>query len=56
MQWEFIVAIVIAVPVMLFPVALIWYLNIGGMVAVLRRARARKHALHQEQAGIRVKN
>ena len=42
MQWDFIAAVVIAVPVMAFPVALIWYLNIGGMVAATRDAKARQ--------------
>lgn len=42
MEWEFVVALLIAVPVILFPVAFIWYLNIGGIVAVVRQKRARK--------------
>ena len=44
MQWDFIAATVIAVPVMFFPVALIWYLDIGGMVAANKNAKARKQA------------
>ena len=39
MQWELIVALVIVVPVILFPAAFVWYLNIGGIVHAARQAR-----------------
>lgn len=46
MQWEFIVALVLAIPIILFPVAFVWYLNIGGIYhaiqAALRRRAARQ--------------
>jgi len=42
MQWEFIIALVIAIPVILFPVAFIWYLNAGGIYAVIKRALAKR--------------
>ena len=35
-----IIALVVAIPIILAPVALIWYLNIGGAVAAVREARA----------------
>ena len=44
MEWQVIVALVIAIPVILFPVAFVWYLNFGGMLQVVREARARKTA------------
>ena len=44
MQTELIVALVVAVPVILFPAAFVWYLNIGGVVKAVREARARKAA------------
>jgi len=44
MQWEFIVALVIAIPVVLFPAAYVWYLNIGGAYAAMKEARAKKQA------------
>ena len=31
MQWEFIIALLVAIPVILFPVALIWYMNMQGI-------------------------
>ena len=42
MEWEFIVALVIAIPIILFPAAFIWYLNIGGIYAVIKEVRARR--------------
>ena len=44
MEWQVIVALVIAIPVVLFPVALVWFINIGGTVAAIKEARARKAA------------
>lgn len=52
MQWEFVVALVLAIPVVLFPVAFVWYLNIGGIAAMLKEARKRRTA--QDQAGEKV--
>jgi len=39
MELSVIIAIVLAVPVILFPVAFVWYLNIGGIIAALREKR-----------------
>jgi hypothetical protein len=39
-----IVALIVAVPVILFPAAFVWYLNIGGVVHAVREARAAKTA------------
>ncbi len=45
MQWQIAVALIIAIPVVLFPAALVWYLNIGGIFEAARRAaKARKAA------------
>ncbi|MDD5039292.1 MAG: hypothetical protein PHN78_08295 [Dehalococcoidales bacterium] len=40
MEWQVIVALVVAIPVVLFPAAFVWYLNIGGIMAAVREARA----------------
>jgi hypothetical protein len=48
MHWEFIVALVIAIPVILFPVAFIWYLNVGGIYAAVREARKKRSVRRQE--------
>ena len=44
MEWQFIVAIVVMIPVILLPVALVWYLNLGGMYAAVRDARKKRVA------------
>ena len=55
METQLIIALAVAIPVILFPVAFIWFLNISGLLTVLketrarekRRARAHKEALAQ---------
>jgi len=42
MQLELIVALAVAIPVILFPAAFVWYLNLGGIVHALREARANR--------------
>ena len=42
MNWELIVALVVAIPVILFPAAFVWYINIGGIVETVREAKAAK--------------
>ena len=37
----FVIAMIIAVPVILFPVALIWYINVGGLFLTFKEARAK---------------
>jgi hypothetical protein len=44
MQWELVIALVIAVPIILFPAAYVWYLNVGGIYTAIREARARRVA------------
>ena len=44
MEWQILVALVIAIPIILFPVAFVWYLNIGGIYAAIKEARARRVA------------
>ena len=52
MQWEFIVALVVAVPIILVPVAFLWYLNIGGIYAAVQVARKRKAAREEGIRGV----
>jgi hypothetical protein len=42
MEWPVILGIVLAVPVILLPVAFVWYLNVAGVYKVVREARARQ--------------
>ncbi len=51
MQWEFLVALVIAIPIILFPVAFIWYINIGGIVAAIKDARTARVIREKKVAG-----
>ena len=52
MEWQLVVALIIAVPVILFPAAFVWYLNLGGIYAAVKEARAKKVA---QEKGTRVK-
>ena len=49
MQWELIVALVVAIPIILFPAAFVWYLNIGGIYAAIKEACERRVA-HEKGA------
>jgi hypothetical protein len=42
MQIQLIIALAIAIPVILFPAAFVWYLNLGGMLKAVREARTRE--------------
>ena len=44
MSLWFIVAIVVAIPIVLVPVALIWYINVSGLAQVMKDARVRQKA------------
>ena len=48
MEWGVIVALVVAAPLILLPVAFIWYLNIGGIYAARKEARKREAAAKEE--------
>lgn len=48
MSWELVVALVIAIPIILFPAAYVWYLNAGGIWAAIKQARARRAARRKE--------
>jgi hypothetical protein len=44
MEVATIIALVVAIPVILFPAAFVWYLNVGGMVKAAQKAKAKKAA------------
>jgi hypothetical protein len=51
MEWQFIVALVVAIPIILFPAAFVWYVNIGGIFARVRQAaEEREKATAAEKA------
>jgi hypothetical protein len=53
MQWEFVVALVIAIPIILLPAAFVWYFNIGGIYVAIKEARVRRVA-HEKATGATV--
>ncbi|MFC1909288.1 hypothetical protein ACFLXD_05490 [Chloroflexota bacterium] len=54
MEWQIVVALVVAIPIILFPAAFVWYLNIGGIYAAIKKARARRVA-HEKGIKVTVK-
>jgi hypothetical protein len=45
MEWPIIVALAVAIPIILFPVAFVWYINIGGIYTAIKQARAKRAAI-----------
>jgi hypothetical protein len=56
MQMEVIIALVIAIPVILFPAAFIWFINISGLWTVWKESRARekRRAKARQAAPVKV--
>jgi hypothetical protein len=56
MPIEAIIAIVVAVPIILFPVAFIWFINVSGLWTVWKesRARERRRAKARKEALVKV--
>jgi len=52
MQWEFIVALIIAISIILFPAAFVWYMNIGGIYVAVREALKRRAALQDKMKAV----
>ncbi len=48
MEWQVIVALVIILPVILFPAAFVWYLNVGGVYAAVKEAGKRRTTEEKE--------
>jgi len=42
MEWYIILALVIGIAIILFPIAYVWYLNMGGIYAAVRESRKRR--------------
>ena len=52
MEWQFIVALVVAIPIILFPAAFIWYVNVGGLYIMLKERRKKKAAAKERSGEI----
>ena len=44
MEWQSILVLVLVIPVLLFPAAFVWYLNVGGIYAMVKKRRQEKAA------------
>ena len=44
MQWELVIALVVAIPIILFPAAFVWYLNIGSIFQAGREVQKTRAA------------
>jgi hypothetical protein len=53
MHWELIVALIVAVPIILFPAAYVWCVNFGGIYVAVREFVARR-AARLKQAKINI--
>ena len=42
MEWQFVVALAVMIPVLLFPAALVWYVNITGLFEVMKTGLERR--------------
>ena len=49
MEWHMVVTLVLAIPVILIPVAFIWYLNVSGIRTVRKEAREKRVACATER-------
>ena len=47
MEWQIVVALVIAIPIILLPVIFVWYLNMGGIYAAVKEALT-KHTVTEK--------
>ena len=50
MQWEFLVALAIAIPIILFPVAFVWYLDIGWIFPHAKKATRKTRVAREKEA------
>ena len=44
MEWQIILALVLGIPIILVPAALVWYFNASGIFTVIRETRKRRIA------------
>jgi hypothetical protein len=50
MHWEFIVVLIIAIPIILFPVIFIWwYMNAGGIYRAIQESRKRRRTAQEQE-------
>jgi len=48
MDWQIILALVFIIPVILLPVLFIWYLKIGGLIALRKRHKKKNPSIPKD--------
>ena len=54
MEWPIILAVVIGVVIILFPLLFVWYLNVSGIYTVVRETQRRRAARKKRLRELRV--
>jgi len=54
-EWQIIVALTLIIPVILLPVVFVWFLNFGGIYAVIKRVRERQATRGKRKVEERLK-
>ena len=44
MNWQIFIAMIVAIPIILLPVACFWYLNFGGIFNTIKESMARRYS------------
>ena len=52
MEGQVILDLVLAIPVILFPAAFVWFLNVSGIYTVIREARKRRIAREKRMRAV----
>lgn len=56
MAWQIALGVILGIPMVVLPIALVWYLNVSGLYKVMREARQRqKRATRVEKVEILAK-
>ncbi len=56
MDWKVTLALMVAIPVVLFPAALVWYMNASGLYRALRPSGRKGDTSKKRLAGQKVKS
>jgi len=48
MEWQIILAVLIVIPVVLFPIALTWYLNLSGVETAIKESKSKRAISERE--------
>ena len=56
MEWYLILVLILGIPLILFPAAYVWYLNIGGIYQAVKEIRARKPVRREKMKAVSRKH